>query len=343
MERARFLAVCTLVAALAFTGLSCASIPSAASAEEYYNLGIAYYDLGKFAEAEGWFLKAKRADKTRGASEYNLGRIAFETGRTEEAIRIFETLLKKDPDNVLTLKAAAFARLKNGDLEKAEAYYLRVVELLPETVDSTYNYALVLHASKKDERALEVLFPLLKKSPDDLDMLLLLARVEKTLGRPEAVDRYARRLELGDDPRIRREYAEACEAAGLYARAVENYDLVLSSDKAEKAGVVKNAVRFAKARALLIAGGDSTGDGGLTELKAALAEGFKDDAALDALAADERISSREEVAAIIAEGRATAAEKAAQKKKAEDEKNSKKTDSTGVEDSGLAQKDLSGK
>ncbi len=297
MKGAPYLVAGILLAFLAALS-SCAGV-QAASAEEYYNLGIAYYDLGKFAEAERWFQKAARADKTRVASEYNLGRIAYETGKAEEAARIFERLLEKDGDNVVTLKAAAFARLKNGDFEKAAAHYERVVTLLPETEDATYNYALVLHGMKQDERALEILGPLLIRHPEDADALLLRARVEKSLGRPEAVDSYAARLERGDDPVIRREFAEACEAAGLYVRAVESYDLILKAGKADAAGVGRGVVRFAKARALLIAGGEGLGDGGLKELETALAEGFKDRTALDALVADDRVAAKEEVARIV--------------------------------------------
>ncbi|MCL2271042.1 MAG: tetratricopeptide repeat protein, partial [Treponema sp.] len=64
-----------IAAVIALNG--CASW-GAASAEEYFSIGMAYYDMGKFAEAEKWLNRAKARDRTMSASEYNLGRIAFE-------------------------------------------------------------------------------------------------------------------------------------------------------------------------------------------------------------------------------------------------------------------------
>jgi Tfp pilus assembly protein PilF len=94
---------------------SCATWGSVA-AEEYYTLGMAYFELGKFAEAEKWLNRARIADKTKTASDYNLGRIAYETGRYQDAAKLFEGILKKDPQNVMALKAAAYTRIKTGDL-----------------------------------------------------------------------------------------------------------------------------------------------------------------------------------------------------------------------------------
>jgi len=190
---------------------SCAT-SDAATAEEYFSLGSAYLDLGKYAEAERWFQKARAADKTRNASEYNLGRIAFELGRTEEAARIFESLLEKDGENATLLRAAAYARIKNGDYEKAVGFYERAAALLPETEDSGYNFALVLFATERYERAADILAKVLAAESEDQDALLLLARTRKALNRPEAIDSYEAWLAVKDDAAVRRELAEACGA-----------------------------------------------------------------------------------------------------------------------------------
>ena len=87
----------------AFLFLSSCASRAATRAEEYFSIGMAYFEMGKYAEAELWLNRARAVDKTMTASEYNLGRIAFERGRYEEAARHFENILIRDPDNVMAL------------------------------------------------------------------------------------------------------------------------------------------------------------------------------------------------------------------------------------------------
>jgi tetratricopeptide (TPR) repeat protein len=266
---------------------SCASI-RAASAEEYYSLGQAYFDLGKYDEAERWFNRALSVDKTRTASTYNLGRIAFEQGRYDDALKLFDGILAEDPDNVLALKAAAYTRIKTGELDKAESLYGRVLALVPESADDGYNYALVLSALNKNDKAEEVLarYPFALDENDGA--LLLLARVQHAQHKVEAADTYSRWLRNNSDPQVRYEYAQTLEEGEFYARALEEYRGILESVKPEEKPP-RAEVRFSLARLLLIA--DSQSEEGLTELKAALSEGFTGEDRLRELLADSRISS----------------------------------------------------
>jgi tetratricopeptide (TPR) repeat protein len=293
---------------------SCAG--GAASAEEYYSIGMAYFDLGKFEEAERWLNRAKSVKKTQTASEYNLGRIAFETGHYEEAAKHFERVLKKDPQNVMALKAAAYTRIKTGDFEAAEGYYERVLALAPESADDGYNYGLVLFAMKKYARAEEVLaaheFALL----DNNEVLLLYARVQAAQDKIEAVDTYAQWLANNSDPKVRYEYAQILEKGELYARALEEYRTAFSGLSQDSVDPKKTDLRYAIARLIFIA--DPENEEGMAELNAAVAEGFTDMALLEALTQDERITKarRENIKTLIddtqraeAEARKSAVEK----------------------------------
>jgi len=271
----------------------------AVSAEEYYAIGMAYYDMGKFEEAEKWLSRAKAKDKTKTASEYNLGRIAFETGRYEDAIKHFEAILKRDPVNVLALKAAAYTHIRNGDIEKAAALYDRVLALVPESADDGYNYALVLFAMKKYPEAEQVLknheFALL----DNNDVLLLYARAQKEQGKPEAMDSYDKWLINNTDAKVRYEYAQLLENQEQYARALEEYRLALDGLSASAVDPSKQDARFTIARVLLFA--DAASSEGITELQEAVGEGFADTEKITQLLSDERISAanKESLRAII--------------------------------------------
>ncbi|MDR0449876.1 MAG: tetratricopeptide repeat protein [Treponema sp.] len=249
---------------------------------------MAYFELGKFEEAEYWLNRAKAADKTKVASEYNLGRIAFETGRYGEAAAIFDRILDKDPQNTMALKAAAYTRIKTGELLKAEQYYRQVLELIPESADDGYNYALVLFAVKKFEEAEKILLSNPYALEESKDALLLYARVQRAQAKVEAIDTYARYLLNNTDTKVRYEYARILEEEELYARAIEEYRTSLS-ELSESADLKRQDIRFSLARALLIADGENPE--GLTELEEAIASGFTDTDALENLAADERLSA----------------------------------------------------
>jgi tetratricopeptide (TPR) repeat protein len=276
---------------------------SAASAEEYFAIGMAYYDIGKYEEAEKWLIKAKAMDKTKSASEYNLGRIAFEAKRYDEAIKYFESILKRDPNNILALKAAAYTHIKNGDIIKASEMYKRLLALVPESYDDGYNYALVLFAMKKYDETEQVLKNYEYALLDNNDVLLLYARAQKEQGKPEALDTYASWLANNSDAKVRHEYAQALEGAQMYARALEEYRAVYSALSSNSVDPSKAEVRFAIARLILTA--DAGNTEGVPELKAAVDEGYKNFDEVEKLLDDNRISAanKTEIRTIATEGR----------------------------------------
>jgi tetratricopeptide (TPR) repeat protein len=285
--------------------ISCASARLVTSAEEYYTLGMAYFELGKYEEAEQWLGRARRVDKTKAASEYNLGRIAFERGRYGEALKYFEQILTKDAENLLALRAAAYTKIKLSDIEGAEDYYDRVLRLVPESYDDGYNYALILFAMDKADKAEEVLLKYDLIIDSNSDAVLLLARVQAKLEKVEAVDNYDRYLQVKTDNKVRFEYAEALGKNEFYARAQEEYNAILEGlprgeISSEAGNLTRPKVLFAVAHLLLIAESDS--DSGITALSQAVEEGFNDIPALEAVLEEPKITDaqKEEIRRIIA-------------------------------------------
>ncbi|MDR0322860.1 MAG: tetratricopeptide repeat protein [Treponema sp.] len=259
----------------------------AASAEEYYSIGMAYFELGKYEEAEKWLTRAATAQKTMTASQYNLGRLAFERQRYQEAAERFEDILKKDPNNILALKAAAYTRIRTGDLNIAEKHYTKLLALVPENADDGYNHALVLYAMERYAEAEQVLskypLPMLENS----DMQLLFARTQNAQNKVEAINSYSAWLNSNSDSKVRYEYARALEHHELYARALEEYRKALS-DASEAENDLRNDIRFSIARLLLTA--DSENHEGITELQNAINEGYKNITAVEELLENKNIN-----------------------------------------------------
>ncbi len=293
MRRAAF---APLAAACAALLAACATAGPSVPPEDYYSLGTAYFELKRYAEAEKYFSLAARDVKTRPAAEYQLARIQYERGDSEGAARRFERLLEADPENTLALRAAAYSWMKAGSYEDAIRLYGRLDLLLPESPDSRFNYALALAEAGRLVEAVDRVLPYLERKPEDRDAQLFAARTERKLARPEAIDRFKTALDLKDEAPVRFEYAEVLESHGFYARAVENYEKVLSTGLQANASPSPASVRFALARSLLIAG---EAERGVSELEAAVKDGFADREALSALAADERITAREQVRTIV--------------------------------------------
>ena len=307
-----------------FLVTSCASM-RAASADEYFSLGMAYFDLGQaatdantrlkyFQEADKWLNRARSVDKTKSASEYNLGRIAFETGRYQDAARYFESILKDDNQNVMALRAAAYTRIKTGDIDLAEALYNKLLTIVPESSDDGYNHALVLYTMGKYQDAEDVLSKYQYALLDNSDSLLLYARTQKALGKIEAADSYERWLTNNKDPKVRCEYAAVLETQEFYARALEEYRTALGDLADTSTDPKKSDVQFYIARLLLIANSDS--NEGMTALEDARKAGFADTDQLDTLAQDTRVSAAniKSINAMIADikQQAAAADQAAQ-------------------------------
>jgi tetratricopeptide (TPR) repeat protein len=276
-----------LISFALLSGAGCTGM--ATSAEEYYSIGMAYFELGKFEEAEKWLNRASMANKTKVASEYNLGRIAFETGRYGEAARHFDNILKRDPQNTLALKAAAYTRIKTGEIALAEKHYSALLALVPESADDGYNYALVLYALEKYADAERVLGANQFAIDDSNDMLLLYARSLQKQGKVEAIDSYAKWLANNTDAKVRCEYAALLESQELYARALEEYRTALSGLAQDSTDPSKNDLRFTIARLLLIADSESTE--GITELQTAVNEGYGNIEAMEELLKDTRVSA----------------------------------------------------
>jgi len=270
---------------------------SAVSSEEFYSIGMAYFDLGKYEDAERWLNRARQANRTMIASTYNLGRLAFERQRYDEAARHFENILRRDGDNVLALRAAAYTRIVMGDIESAQRHYARLLTLVPESADSGYNHALVLYAMGRYTDAEEVLERFHIALMENSDNLLLYARCRAALNKVEAIESYAAWLETNTSPKVRYEYGQTLEKHEFYARALEEYRRAYSDSTAASADPKRSDIRFAIAKVLLIADGSSRE--GITELQGAVTEGFNNAAAVEGLLTRVSAANRDSIRNII--------------------------------------------
>jgi tetratricopeptide (TPR) repeat protein len=277
-----------LLSAILFFSVFTGCTTSATSAEEYFSIGMAYFELGKYEEAEKWLNRAKSSDKTMLASQYNLGRLAFERQRYNDAAKYFEDIIRKDQNNILALKAAAYTRIKTGDIDIAEQHYSKLLELVPESADDGYNHALVLYAMGRYNDAQIVLEKYLLSLLGNNEVQLLYARSQAAQNKVEAIDSFSSWLNNNTDAQVRYEYGLVLEKHEYYARAMEELRKALTETSSSNRDL-NNKIRFTLARVLLIA--DNASSAGITELQTAVNEGFNDVSAVEELLTKEKISS----------------------------------------------------
>ncbi|MCL2208627.1 MAG: tetratricopeptide repeat protein [Treponema sp.] len=270
-----------LLPVLVITGCTSAAI----SAEEYYSIGMAYFELGKYEEAERWLSRAKSTNRTMIASQYNLGRLAFERQRYNEAAGYFEDILKRDHNNILALRAAAYTRIKTGEIDIAQKHYQKLLELVPENADDGYNHALVLYAMGRYSGAEEILEKYRTSLLEKSEVRLLYARVQDAQNKTEAINSYSLWLSGNTDAKVRYEYGQALERNEYYARAAAEYRKALTeTSNRELTGII----RFALGAVLLVA--DRNSSEGITEVREAVNGGFNDLEAAEKLLTRQGIS-----------------------------------------------------
>jgi len=144
--------------------------------------------------------------------------------------------------------------------------------LVPESADDGYNHALVLYAMERYTKAEEVMDKYPFSLQDSNELLLLYARTKSALNKVEAIDIYASWLGSNSDKKVRYEYAELLEKHELYARALEEYRVILAETFAATDEIKKSDVRFSLARLLLTA--DASSGEWESEMETAVSEGY---------------------------------------------------------------------
>ncbi|VVS90930.1 VWA domain-containing protein [Desulfoluna spongiiphila] len=87
-----------------------------------FNIGTAYYRLGKFDEAAQSFERAARSEASslKNKALYNLGNSRFKKGEVEKAIDTWENLLKASPEDRKTTENLAFAKKKLEEMKQQQ-------------------------------------------------------------------------------------------------------------------------------------------------------------------------------------------------------------------------------
>jgi len=114
------------------------------STEDYYRLGLAYFQTGDLKSSEEVFSRMQKANPGNFKADLYLGHVLAEAGRFDEALAHYSDAIEKNPTSVESLVALADLQIKSERYEEAAANLVKAIALGDNRPQVHYNYILAL-------------------------------------------------------------------------------------------------------------------------------------------------------------------------------------------------------
>ncbi|MFQ5740064.1 MAG: tetratricopeptide repeat protein [Acidobacteriota bacterium] len=116
-------------------------------------LGYAFYVTNQYAQASPQLEQALRLDSGLQEAEYYLALIAYKSGRDEEAIRSFQTLLAKSPQYGLAHLNLGKVHLQRGNFTQARIELEKATRMMPDNWDAHFQLSRLFAQTGEPQRA----------------------------------------------------------------------------------------------------------------------------------------------------------------------------------------------
>lgn len=137
------------------------------SVEDYYRLGLAYFQSGDLKSSEEVFARMQKANPTDYKADLYLGHVMAETGRIDKALAHYNAAVEKNPKSVEGLVALADLQIKSGCHAEAAVNLAKAIKLGDNRPQVHYNYILALMNGKDQTRVRAALKAALAEHPSD--------------------------------------------------------------------------------------------------------------------------------------------------------------------------------
>ncbi|MCR5435573.1 MAG: tetratricopeptide repeat protein [Treponema sp.] len=144
-----------------------------------YMLGILYENQGKFKEAEPYLEKAFSLDNKCQEVGIAYSKAISKNGNTDKAREIVKQVAgSENPNNLAVLKQNAYIAFDNSDYDAAEEYVARVLQQTPTDLEFVLFRAKIYIEKNDYIHAVSLLDMYARQSTTDIDYLVLRARVQ---------------------------------------------------------------------------------------------------------------------------------------------------------------------
>ncbi|MFP4012284.1 MAG: tetratricopeptide repeat protein [Spirochaetaceae bacterium] len=258
-------------------------------AEEYHDLGNAFYEVEAYERAAEYYRKALELEPDLAPASFNLARAYIEAEAYDEAIRILEDLRGEDAQNVLVLEALAYAHSRQRRFQTAVSLYEEVLERSPYRVSALYNAGVMHRRLGNKARAREALQRAYVRERNDASVLY---HYGMSLYEDEAYEKavsvlldYTDAASVEEESRRMLEVARILSEQQYIARALKLYDRFLAGDAENETALFERAaLRLTETEEV---------EAGIEDLRNALEAGFSDtERAAELLGREELLASR---------------------------------------------------
>ncbi|MBN1972969.1 MAG: tetratricopeptide repeat protein [Sedimentisphaerales bacterium] len=138
-----------------------------AAVEDYYRLGIAFFQTGDLISSEEAFKHMQKTNPDDFRADLYLGHVIAQSGRIDEAQAYYKDAVKKNPKSIESLEALAALQIKNKHYTDAASNYAKAVAMGDNKPHVYYNYIFSLMKEKDYASAREAIKKAIAEYPSD--------------------------------------------------------------------------------------------------------------------------------------------------------------------------------
>jgi Tfp pilus assembly protein PilF len=135
-----------------------------------YNIGECHERAGDVASAERYYRQCLDQDPNHADSRHALASILLHSGRREEAARLVQEWLAREPQRAAAYAEDGWLWLQSGDLPRAQARLQQALELDPHEPRALIELARVYEAMQRPDRAVALYERVLQRNPQQSEI-----------------------------------------------------------------------------------------------------------------------------------------------------------------------------
>ena len=167
------------------------------SANDFFNLGLLYEQVGGFDEAMRFYRKALALTPSHEKALYNLANRYQESGDFKTALVLYERLLHFHPKFTLAYLNMGVIYNGLGDSSKARYLYQKAITIDPNNADAYFNLGYLNEAAGELREALNNYEKAVENNPHHAEAYYNMGNVYATLGQsPEAIASYLKTISI---------------------------------------------------------------------------------------------------------------------------------------------------